>query len=283
MAGAGAKLFTSGSVLTAAQVNTYLMDQAVMRFADEAARDAAFGGGGEPTLAEGMFAYTDDTNTLWFYTGSVWEVATIKPSLVDAKGDLLAGTAADTVDRLAVGTDGQVLVADSSTSTGLAWGSAGGLVLVKTQVIGSAVATVEVTDAFSSTYDNYLITVSDGQLSGDSAVRMILGATTAGYYLGLFGVSFAGAAGVATVNNGAIWSFIGYGGTTGINVTANLQMPNLAKKTFIQAPYINTGGGSANLVTGYLNNTTQYTAFTLSPGAGTMTGGTIRVYGYANS
>ena len=159
----------------------------------------------------------------------------------------------------------------------------GGLQLVKTQVIGSAVATVEVTDAFSSTYDNYLITVSGGALSGDSAVRMILGATTAGYYLGLFGVSFAGAAGVAVVNNGAIWSFIGYGGTTGINVTANLQMPNLAKKTFIQAPYINTGGGSANTVTGYLNNTTQYTAFTISLSAGTMTGGTIRVYGYANS
>ena len=73
MAGAGAKLFTSGSVLTAAQVNTYLMDQSIMRFATEAARDAAFGGAGEPTLAEGMFAYTDDTNSLWFYTSSAWQ------------------------------------------------------------------------------------------------------------------------------------------------------------------------------------------------------------------
>ena len=48
MAGAGAKLFTSGSVLTAAQVNTFLMDQAIMRFATTADRDAAFGGAGEP-------------------------------------------------------------------------------------------------------------------------------------------------------------------------------------------------------------------------------------------
>lgn len=72
MAGAGALLFTSGQVLTAAQVNTYLMDQTIMRFATTAARDAAFGGAGEPTLAEGMFAYTDDTNTLWFYSGSAW-------------------------------------------------------------------------------------------------------------------------------------------------------------------------------------------------------------------
>jgi hypothetical protein len=75
MAGAGAKLFTSGSVLTAAQVNTFLMDQAVMVFATTTARDAAFGGAGEPTLAEGMFAFTSDTNTLWFYTGSAWESA----------------------------------------------------------------------------------------------------------------------------------------------------------------------------------------------------------------
>ena len=59
MAGAGTTLFTAGSVLTAAQVNTYLMDQTVMRFASTAARDAAFGGVGEPTLAEGMLCYID--------------------------------------------------------------------------------------------------------------------------------------------------------------------------------------------------------------------------------
>jgi len=72
MAGAGALLFTSGQVLTAAQVNTYLMDQSIMRFATTTARDAAFGGAGEPTLAEGMFAYIDADNTLYYYSGSSW-------------------------------------------------------------------------------------------------------------------------------------------------------------------------------------------------------------------
>lgn len=72
MAGAGAKLFVSGDVLTAAQVNTYLMDQSIMRFATTSARDAAFGGAGEPTLAEGMFAYIDADNTLYYYSGSSW-------------------------------------------------------------------------------------------------------------------------------------------------------------------------------------------------------------------
>jgi hypothetical protein len=72
MAGAGAKLFTSGSVLTAAQVNTFLMDQSVMRFADEATRTAAFGGVGEPVLAEGMVSYLMDTNSVQVYDGSEW-------------------------------------------------------------------------------------------------------------------------------------------------------------------------------------------------------------------
>ena len=45
---------------------------------------------------------------------------------IDAKGDLVAGTAADTFARLAVGTNGQVLTADSTAATGLAWATAGG-------------------------------------------------------------------------------------------------------------------------------------------------------------
>jgi len=48
----------------------------------------------------------------------------IPPTIVDAKGDIIAATAADTVSRLAVGTNGQVLMADSTTGTGLKWGSA---------------------------------------------------------------------------------------------------------------------------------------------------------------
>lgn len=73
MAGLGVKLFASGDVLTAAQVNGYLQDQVIMRFATTTARDNAFGGVGEPTLAEGMFAYIDADNKLYFYTGSAWQ------------------------------------------------------------------------------------------------------------------------------------------------------------------------------------------------------------------
>jgi hypothetical protein len=72
MAGLGARLFPTLSKLTSAQVNGYLMDQTIMRFASTAARDAAFGGAGEPTLAEGMTCYLDDTNEIQSYNGSAW-------------------------------------------------------------------------------------------------------------------------------------------------------------------------------------------------------------------
>jgi hypothetical protein len=72
MAGLGAKKFLTNELLTSADANGYLSSQVIMRFADAAARDAAFGGAGEFTLAEGMTCYLDDTNVLQTYTGSAW-------------------------------------------------------------------------------------------------------------------------------------------------------------------------------------------------------------------
>jgi len=68
MAGAGYKLFATGDVLTAAQVNTYLNEQTVMVFADSAARTTALSG----VLAEGMMSYLQDTNAVEVYDGSSW-------------------------------------------------------------------------------------------------------------------------------------------------------------------------------------------------------------------
>ena len=72
MAGSGIKVFASGEILTAAQVNGYLMDQVVTRFADAETRDGAFGGLGQPVLAEGRICYLDDVNLIQFYNGATW-------------------------------------------------------------------------------------------------------------------------------------------------------------------------------------------------------------------
>lgn len=65
-AGLGFKTFTTGEVLTAADVNGYLM-QGILVFATEAARNSAI-----TSPQEGQFAFTKDNNSLWYYTGSAW-------------------------------------------------------------------------------------------------------------------------------------------------------------------------------------------------------------------
>ena len=121
MAGAGYKLFNTGDVLTAAQVNTYLMEQTTMVFADAAARTAALSG----VVSEGMISYLKSTKQVEVYNGSAWVASddpnAIQNTIVDAKGDLIAASANDTPARLAVGSNGDTLLADSSTSTGLRW------------------------------------------------------------------------------------------------------------------------------------------------------------------
>lgn len=121
MAGAGYKLFNTGDVLTAAQVNTYLMEQTVMVFANAAARTTALSG----VVSEGMISYLKDTNAVEVYDGSNWvssdDPNAIQNTIVDAKGDLISASAADVPARLAVGNNGETLVADSSSSTGLRW------------------------------------------------------------------------------------------------------------------------------------------------------------------
>ena len=73
MAGQGIKLFASGDVLSAAEINGYLMDQSVARFATTTARDLAFGGLNQPTLSEGRICYIDASNLIQFYDGTQWQ------------------------------------------------------------------------------------------------------------------------------------------------------------------------------------------------------------------
>ena len=64
----------------------------------------------------------DATDNVWYPIGTgTHSHNEIAKTIVDAKGDIIAGTAADTVDRLGVGSNNQVLTADSTTATGLKW------------------------------------------------------------------------------------------------------------------------------------------------------------------
>ena len=115
-AGLGFKDFVTGEVLTAADVDGYLM-QGIWVFDDAAARDAAV-----TSPQEGNACYLKDTNEVLTYSGSVW-VAVGGGSPLTTKGDLYTFSTVDA--RLAVGANDTVLTADSSEATGLKWATAG--------------------------------------------------------------------------------------------------------------------------------------------------------------
>jgi hypothetical protein len=155
-AGLGFKTFTTGEVLTAADTNGYLM-QGVLVFASAAARDAAI-----TSPQEGQCCYLKDTDAVLTYSGAAWvgfdDTNAIQNTIVDAKGDLIGATAADTPARLAVGTNGQVLTADSTASTGLKWATSGWPTAVGCSVYnagGSVTYTANVPLIQNFTNENY--------------------------------------------------------------------------------------------------------------------------------
>ena len=113
-ANAGYHAYATGDVLTAAQVQYNLQNQTVMYFATTTARDAALTGA---ILVEGMVSYTPATGVM-YYNGTAW-TAVGSSSPLTTKGDLY--TYSTTNARLAVGTNGQTLVANSGGTTGNAW------------------------------------------------------------------------------------------------------------------------------------------------------------------
>jgi hypothetical protein len=173
---------------------------------------------------------------------------------------------------------------DAIDATVFGLGSAG-MSLVKTQTIGTAVTSVTVTDAFSATYDSYKIIVSGGAANTATDINLQLGASTTGYYMGRIGVAYSGAGTSAdNRNNAASWTGgVGRGATTGLNLVADLLSPFLAKTTVIASHYINQDtAGVGGVYAGFHNVSTSYTDFTLATGGATLTGGTIKVYGYKN-
>ena len=164
MAGAGIRVFQPGEVLSAATVNTYLMDQAVIRFGTAALRDAAFSNTDLtlPSLSEGRVCYLDSINTLQYYSGSSWVSISAEAvsNTIEAKGDIIVGTAPTTVGRLPVGTNGYFLVADSTTGTGIAW-SATAVAddSITAAKLGSA--TIDEKTTANTTSNNYTLALTD--------------------------------------------------------------------------------------------------------------------------
>jgi hypothetical protein len=228
-------VFTAGQVLTAQQQTE--INTGIPVFATTVTRDAAFGGAGEKTLAEGQFAYIEATNTTQYYDGAAWQ---------------------------AVG--------------------ASALTLISATTIGTTVSSVTVSSAFSATYDYYKVVVIGGVMSTNTNIKLTFGATATGYYAFVARGTATGGTDFVGNNNTTSFDRIGAGSTNGFYCDINIGDPFATKLTKVEATLITLSTtGSYGKTVGFLNDSTSYTAFTIAPDGGTMTGGAVYVYGYAKS
>jgi hypothetical protein len=150
-----------------------------------------------------------------------------------------------------------------------------GLWLVKSQNVPAGGTSFTVTGAFSADYRNYRIVFDNiGGASGNSAFLQINGSTGGTYTTSGRFMSAIGSAD-ATITDTGFWLGImgtGYSGTIDI-YRPFLATPTTTTSTTTSATYFNVNGG-------YDTNAASSTAFTIRLAAGTLTAGTVRVYGY---
>ena len=310
-AGLGFKTFTTGEVLTAGDVNGYLM-QGINVFTNSTARDAAI-----TAPAEGQFAFTKDNNSLWYYDGAAWVASgatgdiegvtagvgisgggtsgtvTITNSMataIDAKGDLVPGTGADTFARLAVGANNTVLTADSTTATGLKWAtpSSGGMTLISTTTLSGSSTTLS---SIPGTYTNLFLYIKDFIPSSAGKFRI--------YFNGSFNNSdYSYVVDTTTANAGssATPTFTYYSRAGYIEPAANSSIDYAQQIILNLYYYVGAGqpaplfdiihGGSINglnqqvgRIYGSEMAATTVTSITIACSAGTFSAGTAYLYG----
>lgn len=204
----------------------------------------------------------------------------IPNTLVDAKGDILTATAADTPARLAAGTNGQYLSSNSSTATGLEWvtASSGGMTLLETLTLSGASVT---SSSISQSYKNLQVIIRNARPS------------TNGTYLGfrMNGATTGYASESATQTNGNFngvaiyWGDQISSGTSYLTAWINIYdyTNTTTWKTVDLWGYgtynINTANWSARGGKAILNTTSAITTITLFPDSGNWTSGSALIYG----
>ena len=245
MAGAGYKLFTTGDVLTAADVNTYFMQQTVMSFASAAARTTALSG----VLAEGMVSYLQDTNSLEVYDGSAW---------VGATGDLTALTAGSGISITSP--TGPV------PTVALNLASANAFTAAQSVTISTG-ATVPLTITNAGTGNSFLVEDAASTDSTpfviDASGNTVVGATTA-----LTNNVISGTSKLQVIGSGALASF-------GL-VRTDASTPIISFNSGSSGNNVTSGGALLNISSGGYDGTSYSTAGTIAMRAdGTVSTGIV--------
>ena len=310
-AGLGFKTFATGEVLSAANVNGYLM-QGILVFATEAARNAAI-----TVPAEGQFAFTKDTNSTWYYDGAAWVASgasgdvtgiTVSngiagtsltgpvPALTlatTAKGDLLAGTGSNTAQALTVGANDTVLTADSTTATGLKWAAAaGGATWSLLNSGGTALTGAQtVTVSGISGADKIMVLVSGASANSTANTNIELrinGDTASNYYYYGFNITAAASYAAtifgtrASAQSSAPFAQMSTSNTSGVSGYALISGCNSSGvKVFNMAGGATAAGGNNQMVFsggGYWNSSSTVTSISIYSNYLDLDGGTVFIY-----
>jgi hypothetical protein len=278
-AGLGFKDFVTGEVLTAADVDGYLM-QGVWVFASAAARDAAV-----TSPQEGNFAYLKDTNVTTYYTGSAWANldTTGMTNPMTTTGDTIYSSSGSTPARLGIGTAGQVLTVNSG-ATAPEWktASSGGMTLISTTTLSGASVTLS---SIPATYKNLQIIIrnwlpaTDNQIvycrfNGDSGANR-------------YNVQNFGANGFDIAFNRTEFYF-DPGGDNGTSQAIHyINIPDYTNTTTWKMVTAHAVTNNATTTTkinygntiGYYNQTAAISSIDIFSGSGNMTSGTCLLYG----
>jgi|NOAtaT_6_FD_contig_123_27464_length_1203_multi_4_in_2_out_0_2 hypothetical protein len=209
----------------------------------------------------------------------------INKTIVDAKGDLIAATAADTVARLAVGTNGQYLAANSATATGLEWQtvSAGGMTSIASGTLSGA--SVSIT-SIPGTYNEIWLYVNAVDLSDDDTWTYVqFNSVTSGSKY------FEWASGTATATGGGNADSLGLIRASDNAVTTSSALLRLVNYNTTNSHKLGQSisvGIDKTTTTTLLPNSMNHlfnspsaaiTSIQIFPQAGTFQGGTYALYG----
>jgi hypothetical protein len=280
-AGLGFKDFVTGEVLTAADVDGYLM-QGVWVFASAAARDAAV-----TSPQEGNFAYLKDTNVTTYYTGSSWANldTTGMTNPMTTTGDTIYSSSGSTPARLGIGTTGQVLTVSGGIPSWASPASGGGMTLISTTSLSGS--TVSLTSISGSYVDLVLILTDVYCSDANDLVLSFNSDTTAGNYNGNYTRTYAGSTLQGVQDYGtAAYVFAGVTGTSSTVNQNHQSVHRLPRYTSTATKQIigNTvsqNGANKNIFSlhGLYFGSSAISRIDIKTTAGTFSSGTAYLYG----